>query len=79
MDRSTLWDAEADAVEVLAIERYAVMEATPLQEHLGTESLYLVDIMIALEDRCGISISRDDTGDIATVSLDVVVEREVEA
>jgi Acyl carrier protein len=53
--------------EVLAIDAGAVVEEATFREDLGADSLDLVEIVLALEDRLGVSLPQQGLKDITTV------------
>lgn len=66
----------ACAVEVLEVEEQDVTEGARLKEDLGANSLTLVELAMALEERLGRELSEKDVAGVATVAdLCAVVER----
>ncbi|MDQ1437893.1 MAG: acyl carrier protein [Acidimicrobiaceae bacterium] len=62
------------AVEVLGVEADAVVESASLKDDLGADSLDLVEVVMALEERLDITIPEEDLEGIKTVgqAVDVV-------
>ena len=68
MERSDAFTALREAaVEVLSVEPDAVTEAASFADDLDADSLDLVELVMAVEDRLGVSIGEDDLGDVRTV------------
>ncbi len=68
MERTKAFEAVRDAaVEVLSVEPDAVTEQASFGDDLDADSLDLVELVMAVEDRLGISIGEDDLGDVRTV------------
>ncbi len=68
MERTQAFDALRDAaVEVLSVDPSAVTEQASFADDLDADSLDLVELVMAVEDRLGISIGEDDLGDVRTV------------
>ena len=65
------------AVEVLGLEAGAVTEQARFKDDLEADSLDLVEIVMALEERLDIAIPEEDLADITTVgqAVDVVLDR----
>ena len=65
------------AVEVLGVEAAAVTEQARFKDDLDADSLDLVEVVMALEERVDISIPEDELGDITTVgqAIDVVLTK----
>ena len=65
------------AVEVLGVEADAVTENASFKDDLNADSLDLVEVVMALEERLDISIPEDDLADIKTVgqAADVVMAK----
>jgi len=55
------------AVEVLGVEPDAVTENASLKDDLGADSLDLVEVVMALEERLDITIPEDELEGIKTV------------
>jgi acyl carrier protein len=55
------------AVEVLTVEASAVTETARFGEDLDADSLDLVELVMALEDRLDITIGEDDLEQVVTV------------
>ncbi|MET8044302.1 acyl carrier protein [Micromonospora sp. NPDC005215] len=64
------------AVEVLVVEPEAVTEDADFRKDLDAESLDLVELLMALEDRLGIRLPEDGLRGINTVgqALDMVLD-----
>ncbi|HEX2063950.1 MAG TPA: acyl carrier protein [Acidimicrobiales bacterium] len=76
MERSeVLATLKEAAVEVLGVEPDAVVEEARFKEDLDADSLDLVELVMALEERLEVTIPEEELGDIKTVSeaVDVVV------
>ncbi|HVX18405.1 MAG TPA: acyl carrier protein [Acidimicrobiales bacterium] len=76
MERSEAFDALRDAaVEVLSVDAGAVTEQASFADDLEADSLDLVELVMAVEDRLGVEIGEDDLGDVATVgdAVDLIV------
>ncbi len=65
------------AVEVLGADPSGITEDARLAEDLDADSLDLVEMVMALEDRYGIEIPEDELEGVATVgqTIDVVAAR----
>lgn len=65
------------AVEVLGVEADAVTEEASLKDDLGADSLDLVEVVMALEERLDISIPEEELEGIKTVgqAVDAVVAK----
>ncbi|MDQ1375131.1 MAG: acyl carrier protein [Actinomycetota bacterium] len=65
------------AVEVLGVEPDAVVESASFKDDLEADSLDLVEVVMALEEKLDIAIPEEDLADIATVgqAVDVVLDR----
>ena len=65
------------ATEVLDVEADAVTEDATFKDDLGADSLDLVEVVMALEERLDISIPEEDLADIKTVgqAADVVLAK----
>jgi acyl carrier protein len=65
------------AVEVLGVDAAQVTEAARFKDDLDADSLDLVEVVMALEEKLDIAIPEEDLADIGTVgqAVDVVVER----
>jgi acyl carrier protein len=63
------------AVEVLGVEPDAVVDEASFKDDLDADSLDLVELVMALEERLDITIPEEELGDIKTVgqAVDVVV------
>jgi acyl carrier protein len=76
VERSDVLAAVKDAaVEVLGVEPDAVVEEASFKDDLDADSLDLVELVMALEERLDITIPEDELGEIKTVgqAVDVVV------
>jgi acyl carrier protein len=65
------------AVEVLGVEADAVVETASFKDDLEADSLDLVEVVMALEEKFDISIPEDDLADVGTVgqAVDIVLDR----
>jgi acyl carrier protein len=65
------------AVEVLGVEADAVVESASFKDDLEADSLDLVEVVMALEEKFDISIPEDDLADVGTVgqAVDIVLDR----
>ena len=65
------------AVEVLGVEADAVVETASFKDDLEADSLDLVEVVMALEEKFDISIPEDDLADFGTVgqAVDIVHDR----
>jgi acyl carrier protein len=78
MERAEALDAIRDAaVEVLAVQPAAVTEAATFKEDLDADSLDLVELVMALEERFDVSIPEEDLEGVTTVghAVDLVLAR----
>ena len=76
MERPEVLDILREAaVEVLGVEPDAVVEEASFKDDLDADSLDLVELVMALEERLDIAIPEEELGEIRTVgqALDVVV------
>ena len=76
MERTEVLATVRDAaVEVLGVEPDAVVEEAGFKDDLDADSLDLVEMVMALEERLDITIPEDELGEIKTVgqAVDVVV------
>ncbi len=76
MDRSEVLSTLREAaVEVLGVEPDAVVEEAKFNEDLDADSLDLVELVMALEERLEVTIPEEELGEIKTVgqAVDVVV------
>jgi len=55
------------AVEVLGVEPDAVVEGASFKEDLDADSLDLVELVMALEEKLDITVPEEDLEDIGTV------------
>jgi acyl carrier protein len=65
------------AVEVLGVEAAMVTEEANLKDDLGADSLDLVEVVMALEERLDVSIPEEELDGIKTVgqAVDAVVAK----
>jgi acyl carrier protein len=78
MDRATVLSMLADvASEILGVEASAVTETANFKDDLDADSLDLVEVVMALEEKLDIAIPEEDLADIATVgqAADVVLDK----
>ena len=78
MDRAEVFTILQDcAVEVLGVERDAVVESAKFKEDLEADSLDLVELVMALEEKLDISVPEEDLEGVATIgqALDLVVSK----
>ena len=78
MSRDEILSALRDvAVEILGVEADAVVETASFKDDLEADSLDLVEVVMALEEKFEISIPEDDLGDVGTVgqAVDIVLDR----
>ena len=78
MSRDEILTALKDvAVEVLGVEADAVVETASFKDDLEADSLDLVEVVMALEEKFDISIPEDDLADVGTVgqAVDIVLDR----
>ena len=63
--------------EILGVEASAITETASFKDDLDADSLDLVEVVMALEERLDIAIPEEELSDITTVgqALDVVVGR----
>ena len=76
MERTEVLGTVRDAaVEVLGVEPDAVVEEASFKDDLDADSLDLVELVMALEERLDISIPEDELAEIKTVgqAVDLVV------
>ena len=76
MERSeVLASLKEAAVDVLGVSADVVVEEASFKDDLDADSLDLVELVMALEERFDITIPEDELGQIATVgqAVDVVV------
>ena len=79
MQREEILSALRDiAVEVLGVEPDAVVESASFKDDLEADSLDLVEVVMAVEERFDIAIPEDDLGTIGTVgqAIDVVLAKQ---
>ncbi|HEV7887197.1 MAG TPA: acyl carrier protein [Acidimicrobiales bacterium] len=78
MQREEVLGAVRDiAVEVLGVEPDAVVESATLKDDLGADSLDLVEVVMAIEERLDITIPEEELEAIKTVgqAVDAVVAK----
>ena len=76
MERADVLTAVREsAVEVLGVGADAVVEEANFKDDLDADSLDLVELVMALEERFEVTIPEEELGDIATVgqAVDVVL------
>ena len=76
MDRADVLTAvQESAKEVLGVDMDAVVEDARFKEDLDADSLDLVELVMALEERFEVTIPEEELGGIETVgqAVDVVV------
>lgn len=81
MDRNEIQDAVFDAcVDLLKADRSGLSETTRFGDDLDADSLDLVEVVMSLEDRFGVSIPEDELEGVETIgqAMDVVERRLVE-
>jgi len=78
MDRAEAFGAiKESAIEVLAVDPDAVTEQARFKEELDADSLDLVELVMALEERFDVSIAEEDLEGVTTVghAVDLVFAR----
>ncbi len=76
MDRADVLTAVREAaVEVLGVDPDAVVEEASFKDDLDADSLDLVELVMALEERFEVTIPEEELGNIASVgqAVDVVL------
>jgi acyl carrier protein len=74
MDRAEIFGAVSQlAVEVLGVEPEAVVDEARFKEDLDADSLDLVELVMALEERFDISVPEDDLENVLTVGQAVAL------
>jgi len=76
MDRDKIFEVLKEAaVEVLGVGPEAVIVEARFKEDLEADSLDLVELVMALEERLDITVPEEDLGEVATVgdALNLVV------
>ncbi|MDP9387734.1 MAG: acyl carrier protein [Actinomycetota bacterium] len=76
MERTDVLEAVREAAtEVLGVSSDAVVEEASFKDDLEADSLDLVELVMALEERFDVTIPEDELGDIKTVgqAVDLVV------
>ena len=65
------------ASEILGVDASAVTETANFKDDLDADSLDLVEVVMALEEKLDIAIPEEDLADIATVgqAADVVLDK----
>lgn len=75
MDRDQIFNTLREAaVEILGVEASAVTETASFKDDLDADSLDLVELVMALEERLDISVPEEDLENVKTVgdAIDVV-------
>ena len=68
MERAEVFGILQDsAVEVLGVERDAVVETARFKEDLDADSLDLVELVMALEEKFDISVPEEDLDGVTTI------------
>ncbi|HWC38760.1 MAG TPA: acyl carrier protein [Acidimicrobiales bacterium] len=68
MERTEIFGAVTQlAVDVLGVEPEAVVEEARFKEDLDADSLDLVELVMALEEKFDISVPEEELEDVATV------------
>jgi acyl carrier protein len=78
MDRATVLSMLSEvASEILGVDASAVTETANFKDDLDADSLDLVEVVMALEEKLDIAIPEEDLADIATVgqAADVVLDK----
>ncbi len=78
MDRETVFATFRDAaVEVLGVEADTIVETANFKDDLDADSLDLVELVMALEERLDISVPEEDLEGVETVgqALDLVLSK----
>jgi len=78
MDRATVLSMLSEvASEILGVEASAVTVTSNFKDDLDADSLDLVEVVMALEEKLDIAIPEEDLADIATVgqAADVVLDK----
>jgi acyl carrier protein len=78
MDRATVLSMLSEvASEILGVDASAVTETASFKDDLDADSLDLVEVVMALEEKLDIAIPEEDLADITTVgqAADVVLEK----
>jgi acyl carrier protein len=78
MDRATVLSMLSEvASEILGVEASAVTETANFKDDLDADSLDLVEVVMALEEKLDIAIPEEDLADITTVgqAADVVLDK----
>ena len=78
MNRETVLNAIREcAVEVLSVEADAVVETASFKDDLDADSLDLVELVMALEEKLDIAVPEEDLQDLNTVgqAVDVLLEK----
>ena len=74
MDRTEIFGAVTQlAVELLGVEPDAVVDEARFKEDLDADSLDLVELVMALEERFDISVPEDDLENVLTVGQAVAL------
>ena len=61
-------DVKNIMIEQLHVTNKEITEQTRIKEDLGADSLDVVDLLLAIEDRFGCTIPDEDVEDLVTVS-----------
>jgi acyl carrier protein len=78
MDRETVFATLRDAaVEVLGVEAGAIVEDANFKDDLDADSLDLVELVMALEERLDITVPEEDLEGVETIgqALDLVLSK----
>lgn len=68
MDRNSVLEALQDvATEILGVDRAAVVEGARFKDDLNADSLDLVELVMALEERLDVAVPEEDLEGIGTV------------
>ena len=78
MDRDQIFSTLREAaVEILGVEAHAVVESASFKDDLDADSLDLVELVMALEERLDITVPEEDLENVKTVgdAVDVVSQK----
>lgn len=68
MDRTSVLEALQDvATEILGVDRTAVVDDARFKDDLNADSLDLVELVMALEERLDVAVPEEDLEGIGTV------------
>lgn len=68
MDRTSVLEALQDvATEILGVDRAAVVDDARFKDDLNADSLDLVELVMALEERLDVAVPEEDLEGIGTV------------